>query len=162
MDLSTVIEQVQMSEGVARGALKDLTHEQSLFQPPDGGNCPNWILGHLNLSRATWLGMLGAKAPWADDKYARYNMGSEPLADGSGAVDFAEMVNDFFALTKPLSEALAAASPETLAQSSPFDMKGDGSTTVGMMMSGMAFHDAYHLGQIAILRRMLELAPAVG
>ena len=32
---------------VTAANLEGLTHEQSLAQPSPGGNCANWILGHL-------------------------------------------------------------------------------------------------------------------
>ena len=45
-----------------------LTHDDSLVQPGpegrDGGNCLNWVVGHLAATRASILTGLGVDLPW--------------------------------------------------------------------------------------------------
>ena len=47
--------ELERNYSVLEMQLKDVTHEESLIQPPYSGNCLNWILGHLVLSRGTLL-----------------------------------------------------------------------------------------------------------
>ena len=39
--------QAQIANTVVKRNLEGLTHEESLVQPQPGGNCLNWIVGHL-------------------------------------------------------------------------------------------------------------------
>ena len=52
--------------GYLRMALKaqaaDLTQSESLFQPPTGGNCVNWVLGHIVASRSRVHALVGIDA----------------------------------------------------------------------------------------------------
>ena len=70
---------LERNAGVLDMQLKSVTHEESLVQPPYHGNCLNWILGHLNSSRANLLKLAGLPAPWPDGAYARYKRDSDPI-----------------------------------------------------------------------------------
>lgn len=51
----------QLAQAYARNTaiikmqIEGLTHEESLLQPPFRANCLNWVLGHINVSRALAL-----------------------------------------------------------------------------------------------------------
>src|SRR4029450_6279109 len=57
-----------------------LTHADSLLQPPFRGNCLNWILGHIAVSRDAVPDTLG-DPPVMDADGAPYKRGSDALAD---------------------------------------------------------------------------------
>ena len=44
---------------IIKSQAKDLTHEDSLIQPPFHGNCLNWVLGHLVANHDDILEALG-------------------------------------------------------------------------------------------------------
>lgn len=39
--------QAENIDGILRLNVAGLTHEESLIQPRPGGNCLNWVMGHL-------------------------------------------------------------------------------------------------------------------
>jgi len=55
---------------VIKRQLEGVTHEESLVQPPFRGNCLNWVLGHIVVSRATVLTTLGEIPPWSEAEAA--------------------------------------------------------------------------------------------
>ena len=61
----------------------------------------------------------------------------------------------FTSLQQPLVAALRAASPETLARPVPDSPTGNPDETVSSFIVAIAFHEAYHLGQVGLLRRTL-------
>ena len=63
-----------------------LTHDDSLLQLPFRGNCLNWVIGHVLVSRENILAMMGIQGTWTEEEIARYRGGSEPItsADDPG------------------------------------------------------------------------------
>lgn len=49
---------------VIRRQTAGLTHEDSLLQPSHGGNCLNWVVGHITIARANILALLGEQPAW--------------------------------------------------------------------------------------------------
>ena len=47
---------------VVKQQVDDLTHEDSLLQPPFRGNCLNWVLGHIVVHRDKALVTLGEQS----------------------------------------------------------------------------------------------------
>ena len=51
--------------------------------------------------------------------------------------------------------ALGKATVEQLAGEAPFSPTGNPNETVGSLLASIAFHEAYHLGQTGLSRRLL-------
>ena len=66
------------NSNIIKSQAKDLTHEDSLIQPPFHGNCFNWVLGHLVASHDDILEVLGAPRLF-EGRLDRYKRESEPL-----------------------------------------------------------------------------------
>ncbi len=155
MDIETLITQHELSAKVFGANFGDLTHDDSLVQPQGGGNCANWIAGHLVKARSDTLALLGAESPYAPDRFERYATGKPPLTELSEALPFEELQENFASLQQPLVDALRAADAETLARPVPDSPTGNPDETVGSFMVAVAFHEPYHIGQGGLLRRML-------
>jgi hypothetical protein len=134
--------------------LNGLTDEDALVQPSPGGNCLNWVTGHIVQSRGGTLALLGQKLPFAEDKYARYERGSKPVTDSSGTIPLSVMVADFAATAEGLAAGLGGLTTEMLAAKAPFSPGDNPDETVGSLLAGLAFHEGYHTGQLGILRRL--------
>jgi len=135
--------------------LKGLTDADALHQPDPGGNCLNWVAGHIVGSRAGTLAVLGQELTFPADKYDRYQRGSEPVTnEQEGTVPLSEIVADFASTQDSLQVGLAALTDEKLAAEAPFSPGNDENETVGSLMAGLVFHEAYHIGQLGVLRRM--------
>jgi uncharacterized damage-inducible protein DinB len=136
--------------------LKDLNNDESLRQPSPGGNCINWVAGHVVASRAQILQVLGQELPFEINKYDRYGRGSQPVTKAKGTIPLSEMLADFAATRDGLAAGLAALTRERLAEKAPFSPANNENETVGSLLAGLAFHESYHVGQLGVLRRLAE------
>ncbi len=135
--------------------VKGLTHEESRRQPQPGGNCLNWVLGHIVFARQSWLTAVLGEAPLFDgDTIARYRRGSDPLTDGTLAMPFEELLAAYDRAQGLLTAALSRLTAERLAERAPFSPGNDPNETVGSLIAKLAFHEGYHVGQTALLRRL--------
>jgi uncharacterized damage-inducible protein DinB len=128
--------------------VEGLSHEESLLQPGGGGNCLNWVVGHIVANRNHILSLLGEKPIWGEEAYERYKRGSAPIpGDGGGARPLAEMMADFATSQGRVRDGLSRMTEEHLAASA-------GKETVGDQLAFLQFHEAYHIGQAGLLRRL--------
>jgi len=155
MAMDTIIAQFGICGMVMEANTKDITHEESLTQPGDGGNCMNWILGHLTKVRSEMVGLLGQSSPYPPEKFVRYAMGGARLTEAGEALAFEELLAAYNALQAPVVGALQSATEEVLARPVPDSPTGNPDETVGSLMVLLAFHEAYHIGQLGLLRAML-------
>jgi len=145
------VQALQMLYGINQHALevntKDLTHEDSLVQPPRGGNCLNWVAGHIVANRNHILELLDEEPIWGQADYERYKRGSAPVKGAKGAKRFEEIMADFAKSQERIRAGLGRLKDEDLARK-----KGD--ETVGQSLHFLQFHEAYHVGQAGLLRRI--------
>jgi len=133
-----------------------LSEADGLIAPRGGGNCVNWVIGHLVMSRNDELPLLGQEPLFAVSKFDRYRVGTAPLTDETEAIRLQELNENFVALQVPLVKALTTATNEMLTKAVPNSPTGNPNETVGSIAVAIAFHEAYHLGQIALIRHSLS------
>ena len=127
--------------------LDGVTHEEALVQPP-GGNCINWLLGHILSYRNGALAMLGLEPVSDAGDLARYERGSEPIrGDGEGVLPLDRLRAAVDSARDRLAGALEGATPEKLAEPTERGPLGD-------RLAFLLMHETYHIGQIALLRRI--------
>jgi uncharacterized damage-inducible protein DinB len=115
------------------------------------GHDPRWLVGHLAATRQGVLKILELE-PQEQAWEAFFRRGTSP-ADLPPALDLAPILEAFHGAQAQMAGAWAGLSPEALAK--PFVRTlPDGSKTVGDALRFLAWHEAYHLGQLAILRRL--------
>ena len=141
--------------------LEGVTHEESLVHPQPGGNCLNWVLGHLTCIYNSSLPLVGQEPVVPPASLARYDRGSPPITDPAEARDLDELVALWNQVADRYDAGLAAFSPETLDRPAPFSPGDDPNETVRSLMSTILFHQAYHAGQTGILRRVAGKEGAV-
>lgn len=143
---------ITMEHGILLKQVEDLTHEDSLIQPQPGGNCLNWVLGHLVGALVYIIDVLDGDLPPGLPDLAHYGHDSEPVqCDGPGVVDFVELVDAYGLLTHTITERLA--------QMNEADFDEEIDSFLGKVRRGHAalfffFHKAYHIGQIEQLRNL--------
>ncbi|HEY3155569.1 MAG TPA: hypothetical protein VGK76_02935, partial [Candidatus Eisenbacteria bacterium] len=81
-----IAQHFQLMYQTAAANLKGVTPEQSLVQPSPGGNCANWILGHLMNVQNGVMGVLGEKPVWESGELAR--AGDDPITGPANAIDW--------------------------------------------------------------------------
>ena len=131
-----------------------LTHEESLIQPAPAGNCLNWILGHIAVTRDQALGLLGEKPVWNDADKALYIRGSKPMTNGGKAMRMEKIMADIERSQETLLGALLRQTPESLAAA---DEQG----AVADKLAMLHFHEAYHTGQVGLMRRLIGKEGAI-
>jgi hypothetical protein len=150
----TLAMQVALTHLVANANLEGVTHAESVAQPQPGGNCLNWILGHVVSARSNALALVGREPIWDEDRGKAYQRHGPPLADPAQALPFEELLADFNRIQDGLLEGLAEVSEETLAQKAPFSPTNNPDETIGSLLAGLVFHEAYHVGQMGLGRRI--------
>ncbi len=127
-----------------------LTHEDSLLQLPFRGNCLNWVLGHILVSRESVLNMLGIEGTWTEEESARYKFDSEPItsADDPTIPPFERLLAYFEHTQEQIADGFAEISEQQLAET---DENG---RSVAERILFLAWHEGYHLGQTEYLRQL--------
>ncbi|HUE97165.1 MAG TPA: DinB family protein [Longimicrobiaceae bacterium] len=134
--------------------LEGLSHEDSLAQPPHG-NCINWLLGHVLVYRNMMLDLLGAERVWETEAAERYARGSDPIRGEADRPErFETLREDFDRSTERLLAALASA--DAGAMETPV-----ANSTVGQRLNFLTLHEAYHVGQIGLMRRIAGRVGAI-
>ncbi len=68
-----------MENQILHQQTQDLNQADTLIQPPSGGNCMNWVLGHALENQITILQLLDGESPIQPVDLARYQRESEPI-----------------------------------------------------------------------------------
>jgi hypothetical protein len=136
--------------------LAGITHEESLIQPEPGGNCINWVLGHLLSIYNQALPLLGQQPVLDAATIERYTRGSDAMTDPADARRFEELMTAWDETVKRIDAGLAGLTPEALDR--PASEPGD---KVRDTVSTLMFHQGYHAGQTAVLRRLAGKAGAI-
>jgi DinB superfamily len=146
--------QAHMVRQVVRTNIAGLTHEDSLVQPQPAGSCLNWVMGHLLWAYNGLLPLLGQESPMPKEPLERYARGGPPLTDPSEALQFSEITAAWDQAVERLDAGLAELRPETLDRPAPGSPTNDPNETVRSLLATVMFHQAYHVGQTALLRRI--------
>ncbi len=144
--------QIHYNLGALKMNLEGLTNEESLIQPQPAGNCLNWIVGHILANRAGILGLLGQEPVWNEEEAEPYQRGSEPLTDPALAKNLDDLVAMLETSQESILAGLSEISDEALRAPAPSGKEGE---TVETGFAGLVFHEAYHVGETGILRRLL-------
>ena len=152
MDTTTLAKLYAVNAGVLTMTLDGISHDESVVAPAAGGNCINWIVGHIALYRGSVLELLGRDPIWDAAGADVYRRG-EAMTDPAAALPLETLVDAFARSSEPVADGFASVTPERLAAKSPREFPG-GLDTIGGALAFLHFHEAYHLGQISLLRRL--------
>lgn len=135
--------------------LDGLDEGEALVHPQAGGNCGNWLVGHLLVYRDRVHQLLGLSPAWpaAFGEAGPYQRGGDGTL--SAPRTLAELFTAFRASQEAVIPALAALTPERLAEPAGKDQ------SVAGQLGFLAFHEGYHAGQAGLLRRVLGKPGAI-
>ena len=157
-ELATAASIFKRNQDMLAKSIAGLTQEQWNTRPLGACNSALWLLGHIAWARSRALRLVGFtwEKPWLD-LFAR---GSKP--DGETKYPAVDDVLDAWQdLCSTLPATLEEIPAETIAkpvqQPSP---SFDG--TVGGMLSFLAMHESYHVGQFVYARRLSGGDGAIG
>ena len=153
MDAETLRHMFGLATRALAANLEGFTEEDALAQPPGGGNCANWIVGHIVVHRNHMLRALGQEPVWGADADARYDRGSPPVTGAEGALPLATLTGGLERSREAVLAALDSATDEQLA-ASPESATGSATGPIGRRLALLMVHEGYHAGQVGTLRRI--------
>ena len=135
---------------IIKAQTEGLTNEESLMAQP-GGNCLNWVLGHIAVSRDEVLEALG-EPPFMGEEGVRYKRDSHAVASGDDAI----LPLDALLSRLDRSQERIAAALARMDESAMYTeiRQGDRTTTVGKRTFFLYFHESYHVGQTELFRQL--------
>jgi len=125
------------NERVFKINLQGITHEESLKEMHNC-NSANWILGHLVFIRNNVMAQLGLP-PIADEKMKEIYARGIVNPDLSKAVPLDTLKKMYEDSQPVIMQALEKVKEEAVLE----------------QLTSFGFHEAYHLGQIGLLRKMM-------
>jgi hypothetical protein len=125
-----------------------ITHEESIQSPIPGSNCMHWIVGHIVVARCNFSMLLDTPSIWDWPTCELFVPGSTPSAAAANQCNFASLLAD---LDRTQDQLLAALERVTMPD---LDITKNGQT-IGEQLTTYAVHEAYHAGQLEILRQGL-------
>jgi uncharacterized damage-inducible protein DinB len=153
IDAADMIVMLERNHAILLRETAGITHEESLIQPPYNGNCFNWVLGHIVMSR-NWMQILFGLPPlWPEAQRKRYDRYSEPITSGADAVRFEKMLEDLETLQTLIVSTLRTVQTEQLTEMREF-IPNQAPAPVYTWMQFMLWHESYHVGQTNILRQV--------
>ena len=153
-EVKVLREQLQAISRTLRGNAEGLTQEESLVQPEPGGNCLNWVVGHVMDTWDLILPLVGQQPVLGREALARYKRGSAELRNCDEAMPLSDLLAACDEAARRMDEGLAALTPEKLDEPAPFSPRKKPDETVRSLLSLVLFHQAYHTGQTGLLRRI--------
>ncbi len=152
----------EFSYGALNRNLDGVSNEESLFIPQPAGNCINWVVGHIVSARGMVLTLAGGAPVLTGDAAAHYMRGSAGIQAGDKVLDLGTLRGLLADSQQQLIPALAALSAEALALPVPEQLRRPPLTgSIEAALTRLAFHEAYHNGQIGLLRRLAGKAGAI-
>ena len=151
---------LRTAQQVLRMNLEGVTQEESLVPPP-AGNCMNWIVGHLLCVYNDVLPLVGQQPVVAKESLQRYGRGTPPLRDATEALPLTEMLSRCDEAVNRFEVGLSSLTPTRLDEPAPFSPTQNPNETVRSLLTVVAFHQAYHVGQTGVLRRIIGKSGAI-
>lgn len=143
----------RINTGLFRRATELLTIEDVDFRPQGTGNSFRFLTGHITLYRHSIAATLGLRVafPWTE----LFDLGARPL-DPSKYPSMDDLSEAFNKVTDKLMGRLEKIDDAELDGAPSFRVEVPGAVnTVGGIVSFGATHEAYHIGQMAYLVRLL-------
>ncbi|MBN2370970.1 MAG: DinB family protein [Vicinamibacteria bacterium] len=156
--LVPLIALLHSSEALFDKALSGLTREQGLARLGDGANPHLWIAAHLASARYG-LGLLiglNSPCPWGE----RFTRGSK-VGEPSQIPEVHEVRVAWASVNEALGPRLGQLTDCDLDATSPRRFPTSDPSVLGAI-GFLVYHEAYHIGQLALIRKALGLGGLVG
>jgi len=145
------INRLQFHDRLIKRFTEGLNHEDTMKQMSIPVNCMNWNLGHLLVYRMQYLGAIDGASQPGEAEFVLYGAGSKPLTDSDKAIPLESLLTRLDDASAQIISALETMPPGKLAEI--YDSEND-TTVDDRLHFYLSFHEAYHLGQIEMLREL--------
>jgi hypothetical protein len=147
----------KINTDIVSKAIADVASDDWFRKPGDDSNHLMWVMGHLIVHRGRTLKLLGEQ--WDTSWASLFARGAQRVDDAEYPSS-EEMRSAWNQVSDELSAALNNAPAEVLSQEAPKGPTLDGKLSGSVAF--LAFHDAYHAGQVSYLRKWLGYGQTVG
>lgn len=155
------LQSLRFTRGATRMMLDGITPEQICAQPGPCVNHALWTVGHLAVTDDYFIGEFAGQkaslAAWND----LFGMGSTPTSDATKYPSLAEIMKVFDERRAVLEKWIGALTAAQLATTTPEAWRPY-APMLGDIPFFVAWHEGYHQGELAVLRKALGLARAFG
>jgi hypothetical protein len=148
----------KLNTGLIKSSLDGLADQDLWHRPTPRNNPMLWVFGHIVATRAKLLGAMGdpLDAGWGD----LFDRGA-PLKDAACYPVRQEIERVHRDVSERLKTAFAAFTDADLERTAPA-LGLPGVKTVGDQLAFFAFHESYHVGQLAYIRKSLGQSGVAG
>jgi uncharacterized damage-inducible protein DinB len=155
--LSPMMLQLKLNADVMKTALDGLDARELASRPSPQTNSMLWIFGHIVATRSQMLALLGD--PFDTGFGKRFNRGA--VADGLEDLSREDIEQRHQTIRERLDAKLNALTNEELGRAASGPQL-PGAKTLADQLAFFAFHEAYHVGQLGYVRKMLGHTPVAG
>lgn len=160
-EIDVYLHQAEIIHRRVRLNLEGFSHEESLMQPKPGGHSANWVLGHLIEIYERMSLWLGQERVLPVEALERYRQGSDPREEPSGRLDLAELLKAWDEVNGRIADGLRGLEAEALDRQDRYFNRNPEPTTLRRYLDMTLFHQAYHSGQLGLLRRLVGKEGAI-
>lgn len=159
----TIVDVFTFQRGYLGMLVDDIPDDRMTEQVKGLPNHPAWQIGHLAVAiDNVCMMLLGCETAVSKEYCELFDIGSTPVADPSRYPSKRELLATLDAVRQKAADALAAASPESLAAPNPSAMLGEMLPTAAHMAAFMMLtHESSHLGQLSVWRQAAGMRPAL-
>ncbi len=142
----------EMEKEIVHEQTNGLTQQDSLLQPQPGGNCLNWVMGHLLTNQVEIIQALGGASPFEAADIARYPRDSEPVkGEEQGVLPLSKLISMYDQGHEVIVQLLGSMAEADFEKEI---VVRERKTTLGWRVFFLHFHHTYHIGQLEYLRQL--------
>ncbi|MBI9043591.1 MAG: DinB family protein [Anaerolineaceae bacterium] len=152
MDRKGLIYYYRLNLHIIKSQTNGLTHADSILQLPFRGNCMNWVLGHLINSRDIVFSFLDVPTILNEKEKQLYQYGSTPITSASQeAMTLDSLMESLGRSQEVLEEAINSLKDEEFDRKVNWDER---ELSLFQFIQFFHWHEAYHTGQLELLRQL--------
>lgn len=150
----------KFTRGCSESMLEGWPADKHAFQSAPSDNHPLWVLGHL-ITTDVWLGSkIGVETVKVPENYGKlFAPGSMPSGNAKDYPSFAQLQDEFTKARAALIGWYEKASPEELSKT--VDAGNFAVDALDGLMK-ICWHESWHFGQVAELRKAVGLPRKMG
>jgi hypothetical protein len=156
--ISAIVPLFRASDQLFHRALDGVTREDLLRRPHDGSNPLIWIAGHAMTSRASLAKMIGESV---ENQWSNLFARGASVDSNLSYPGVEEIISLWNSVTQKLMPRLDLLGDDDLTKPAPFPVPTGDKTRRGAIIF-LSYHETYHIGQMAYLRKWLGYSQLVG
>ncbi len=154
MTPTSILRMFEINYSALMANLDGINNDEALILPKPAGSPINWVVGHIVVSRDVILTVLGEKPVMEDEESIHYKRGAK-VEDVNLLIPLSKLIEVLQQSQDRLRNGLKRLSEEEI--NKPFEIgeTDEDKSTLADQLSFIQFHEAYHVGQTGLLRRLV-------